>query len=104
MGEGCRGRKVASGVWEGARQWAGRKVPGRGGVRGCQIGQVGEGCQEEQVGKVLGEREVPGSGEEGGARQGREGARQQGARQGWGRGAGGGKCRMVPSRAGKRGF
>lgn len=44
---------------------------------------MGEGCQEEQVGKVLGKREVPGSGEEGGARQGREGARQQGARQGW---------------------
>lgn len=45
-----------------------------------------EGCQEEQVGKLLGKREVPGSGEKGGARQGQEGARQQGARQGWGEG------------------
>lgn len=84
MGEGCPGRKGASRVWGGARQWAGRKVSGRGGGRGCQIAQVGEDCQEEQVGKVLGKRVVPGSGEEGGARQGREGTRQQGARQGWG--------------------
>lgn len=38
------------------------------------------------MGKVVGKREVPGSGEEGGARQGREGARQQGARQGRGEG------------------
>lgn len=83
MGKGWPGRRGASGVWESARQWAGRKVPGREGVRGYQIGPVGEGCQEEQVGKVLGMREVLGSGEEGGARQGREGARQQGARQGW---------------------
>lgn len=34
-------------------------------------------------GQVLGKREVPGSVEEGSARQGREGARQQDARQGW---------------------
>lgn len=86
MGEDCPWRRVASGVCEDARQWAGRKVPGREGGRGCQLGQVGEGCQEEQVEKVLGKREVPGSGKEGGARQGREGARQQGARQGQGEG------------------
>lgn len=56
------------------------------------------------MGKLLGKREVPGSGEKGGARQGQEGAKQQGARQGWGRGCRWREHRKVPSRGEKREF
>lgn len=76
-GKKVLGRRDAS-KWgqKGCRQG---KVLGREGGRGCQTVGGGEyGCQEEQVGKVLGRREVPGKGRRVVPDRGRKGRCQAG--------------------------